>query len=102
MIYATLDEAWSQKSRVRRVVKKEKNVQLPEKHEIVLKDPTIVSLLKDVPDPDAYILERIKPVTESFVPKKEPKEPKELNEPNEPKDDIIYFLYFLILLVLLY
>lgn len=99
MIYATLDEAWTQKSRVRRV-KKIKNVQPMsfEKREIVLKDPEIVSLLKDVPDPDAYILEHIKPknnTVESFVTKKESK--------NDHRDeDIIYFIYFLILLVLLY
>lgn len=99
MIYATLDEAWTQKSRIRRV-KKIKNVQPVtfEKREIVLKDPELVSLLKEVPDPDAYILERITRETEkveSFVPKKESKN-------DRRDDDMIYFLYFLILLVLLY
>lgn len=108
MIYATLDEAWAKKPRVKRVSQREKlKKMVPLKYEsekIILKDPEVISRLKDIDDPDAYILELInKPMVESFV--SQPKESTSTQRKNESKkdhDDIIYFLYFLILLVLLY
>jgi len=112
MIYATLDEAWAKKPRVKRITQREKLKKLsPMKYEsekIVLKDPEVVSLLKGVDDPDAYVLELInKPdvVTKDSVektptPVQHKKESKK--ESKKDNDDIIHFLYFLILLVLLY
>ena len=100
MIYATLDEAWAKKPRVKRITQHEKLKRItPMKYEskIVLKDPEVISLLKDIDDPDAYILERIKPkVVESFVSQQK------IHHKELKKDDTIYFIYFLILLVLLY
>ena len=112
MIYATLDEAWAKKPRVKRITQREKLKKNPMKYEsekIVLKDPEVVSLLKGVDDPDAYVLELInKPevvvpketVEKSPTPVQHKKESKK--ESKKDNDDIIYFLYFLILLVLLY
>lgn len=109
MIYATLDEAWAKKPRVKRMTQREKLKKLiPVKYEsekIVLKDPDVVKLLKEVDDPDAYILGLInKPtVVESFVTHpKESTSTQHKKESKKDQDDIIYFLYFLILLVLLY
>lgn len=114
MIYATLDEAWAKKPRVKRITQREKLKKIPMKFEpekIVLKDPEVVQILKEVDDPDAYILElinnpkvivskpkeQVKKESTTVEHKKESKK-----ESKKDHDDIIYFLYFLILLVLLY
>jgi hypothetical protein len=107
MIYATLDEAWAKKPRVKRITHHEKmKKKLTEKYEsekIVLKDPEVIALLKHMDDPDAYVLDLIKPkgVVESFVPNILPKKESK-KESKTDRDDVIYFLYFLTLLVLLY
>lgn len=110
MIYATLDEAWAKKPRVKRVTQREKMKKLvpvrydPEK--IVLKDPDVVKILKEVDDPDAYILELINnPKVVVSKPNEQVKKDIVVKKDTVVKkdhDDIIYFLYFLILLVLLY
>tara|TARA_Y100000389_G_C17470856_1_gene530583 strand:+ start:2857 stop:3183 length:327 start_codon:yes stop_codon:yes gene_type:complete len=108
MIYATLDEAWAKKPRVKRITQREKNKNIVisnkkyELEKIVLKDPDVVSLLKEIDDPDAYIMELLKQKsTKEVLPKKNvPIATKDVVEKDQ--DDIIYFLYFLILLVLLY
>ena len=111
MIYATLDEAWAKKPRVKRVTQREKIKKLiPVKYEpekIVLKDPEVVQILKEVDDPDAYILELINnPKVIVSKPKEQVKKEsttvEHKKESKKDHDDIIYFLYFLILLVLLY
>ena len=109
MIYATLDEAWTRKPRIKRITQREKLKNSTFQNQIVLKDPKVISMLKDKDDPDAFILDlmtpKVSPVRESKTEpiKKEPKtEPKKEPSKDTENDDIIYFLYFLILLVLLY
>lgn len=95
-MYATLDEAWTRKPRVKRMT----NQKIVSPQHVVLKDPWLISHFADIEDPDRYVLELISQkqseetveVVESFSGRKK----------NAPKDDLVFLLYFLVLLVLLY
>lgn len=102
MMYATLDEAWSRKPRVKRLT----HQKMVSRQHVVLKDPALISHFAGIENPDEYVIgliklgmEHEKEVNQEKVPV-EPVVAKAVKR--NDKEDLVFLLYFLVLLVLLY